>query len=183
MGKIDIHLHLGLETITRLMEKPAGTKSVTYSSGNTPHDPVMKSSSSLDMLPHLQELGIEGGVLLSAGESDGPYGNIQTKQAAEKVPGVYKWMCNLDPKEPETMYERLRKYRQMGAVGIGEFALNQWIGSPLMEAVFEAAEKVGLPVLFHMSPQEGFNYGIADHPGLPLLEEALKHRTQPAVLA
>ncbi len=174
MGKIDIHLHLGLETIVRTMEKPMGTNGVTYSSGNTPHDPVMKSSSSLDMLPHLQELGIDGGILLSGGESDGPYGNGQIKQAAEKVPGVYKWMCNLDPKDPETMCERLEKYRQMGAVGIGEFAFNQWIGSPLIEAVFEAAEKAGLPVLFHMSPQEGFNYGIADRPGLPLLEEALK---------
>lgn len=177
MGKIDIHLHLGLETIVRTMEKPTGMSGVTYASGNTPHDPVMKSSSSLDMLPHLRELGIDGGILLSGGEETGFCGNVQTSQAAKKAPGVYKWMCNLDPKEPETMFERLSKYRQMGAVGIGEFAFNQWIGSPLIEAVFEAAEKAGLPVLFHMSPQEGFNYGIADQPGLPLLEGALKRHS------
>ena len=30
---------------------------------------------------------------------------------------------------------------------------------------FEAAEKLRMPVLFHMSPKEGFNYGVADHPG------------------
>ena len=31
-----------------------------------------------------------------------------------------------------------------------------------------------LPVLFHMSPKEGFQYGVVDGPGLPLLEENLK---------
>lgn len=36
------------------------------------------------------------------------------------------------------------------------------------------AEELKLPVLFHMSPKEGFQYGVVDGPGLPLLEENLK---------
>ena len=31
-----------------------------------------------------------------------------------------------------------------------------------------------MPILFHMSPQEGYEYGIVDEPGLPMLEEALE---------
>ncbi len=174
-GKLDIHLHLGLETVVRTMAAPAGGKGVTYASGNTPHNPTMKMSSVTDMLPHLEELGIAGGVLLAGGETAAMGGNDQVKQAAELVPGVYKWMCNLDPVSPETAYDRLAELKGRGAVGIGEFAVNQWIGSPFIEAVFDAAERLSLPVLFHMSPEEGFNYGVADRPGLPLLEEALKH--------
>lgn len=41
-----------------------------------------------------------------------------------------------------------------------------------------------------MSPKEGFQYGVVDGPGLPLLEENLKrykglkvHRAQSAILA
>lgn len=181
MGKIDIHLHLGLESVERIMAGAMGNR-VTYSSGNTPHRSTMKSSSTVDMLPHLRELGIDGGVLLAGGES-GPWAaNEATCQAAAKVPGVYKWMCNLDPKDPETVEERLRRYQDMGAVGVGEFAANQWIGTPFIEAVFTAAEKLGMPVLFHMSPEEGFNYGIADKPGLPLLEEALARHPELTVI-
>ena len=48
------------------------------------------------------------------------------------------------------------------------------INHPFVQAVFQAAEKLGMPILFHMSPQEGYEYGIVDEPGLPMLEEALE---------
>lgn len=48
------------------------------------------------------------------------------------------------------------------------------INHPFIQAVFQAAEKLGMPILFHMSPQEGYEYGIVDEPGLPMLEEALE---------
>lgn len=173
MGKIDIHLHLGTESAERTIKR--SDKAATYVSGNTPHSPVMKISSTTDMVCHLQELGISKGIVLSGGEDvTRGNGNAEVKKAAAMVPGVYAWMCNLDPKSPETVEERLAEYKRQGAVGIGEFAVNQWIGSPFLEAVFAAAERLQMPILFHMSPEEGFNYGIADHPGLPLLEKALK---------
>lgn len=174
MGKIDIHLHLGSETVIRQLQRGVEGEKVTYSSGNTPHEEMMEMSGVIDMLPYLEKLGISGGILLSGGETLGYSSNDSVRQAAAMAPEVYKWMCNLDPDRPETVEKRLEQYRDQGAVGVGEFAINQWIGSPMIEAVFCGAQKLGMPVLFHMSPEEGFNYGIADHPGLPLLEGALK---------
>lgn len=174
--KTDIHLHLGVESREQRMSGADGGK-VTFSSGNTPQVPVFHITGSKDMIPHLEELGIGKGIILSGGEGGrGSMGvdNREARAAALAAPGVYAWMCNVDPVSPETLESRLAEYKAQGAVGIGEFAINEWIGSPFIEAVFAAAEKVGLPILFHMSPEEGFNYGIADHPGLPLLEEALK---------
>lgn len=172
MEKIDIHLHLGLTNAKHLMGGISGNP-ISYSSGITPHDPVMQISGSLDMLPHLKALGIGRGIILSMGEESDFFKNEDVRQAALKAPEVYSWMCNLDAKDIDTVEARLKQYKIQGAVGIGEFAFNQWIGSPFIEAVFRAAEKLELPILFHMSPKEGFNYGIADKPGLPLLEAAL----------
>ena len=83
-------------------------------------------------------------------------------------------MCNLDENCEETIEERLREYQRQGAVGIGEFMICRKINHPFVQAVFQAAEKLGMPILFHMSPQEGYEYGIVDEPGLPMLEEALE---------
>lgn len=173
MGKIDIHLHSGLESVERCMEKIAGSN-VSYSSGITPHASVMKSSSTKDMLPHLKKLGISRGIVLSMGEEQARFcNNEDVRQAVLRYPEVYSWMCNLDVRDMETVETRLAACQKQGAVGIGEFAVNEWIGSPFIEAVFTAAERLNMPILFHMSPEEGFNYGIADKPGLPLLEAAL----------
>ncbi len=178
MEKIDIHLHLGVEDFIR---NPAGGRGekVTYVSGTTPHPVQAKMSGALEMLPHLKELGISQGILLSSGES-GETGtsNPQVRQAAALAPDVYRWMCNVDPKEPDTLPVRLAQYKEQGAVGIGEFMINEWIDSPFIESVFSAAEALNLPILFHMSPEAGFNYGIADHPGLPLLEAALSRHPE-----
>lgn len=167
MGKTDIHLHLGTKNETIVMGGG------TYSSGNTPHENSFKSSSARDMLPHLAELGITKGVILSGGET-GRGTNDTAREAAAQAPETYHWMCNLDYTQPETVYDRLSALKAQGAVGVGEFAVNRWIDDEFIEAVFSAAEKLGLPVLAHMSPEQGFNYGIADRPGLPLLEQALK---------
>lgn len=167
MGKTDIHLHLG----TKDAEFCLGGG--TYEQGKKPHQATFKSSGALEMLPHLRELGITKGVILSGGET-GHSSNDEVRRAAALAPEVYAWMCNLDAADPETVPQRLAACKQAGAVGIGEFAVNRWIDDPFIEAVFSAAEQLGMPVLFHMSPEQGFNYGIADRPGLPLLEQALQ---------
>lgn len=174
MKKTDIHLHLGLVPNEQHIRADSN-RNPSYSSGITPHPSIIKTSSSVDMLPHLKKLGIGRGIILSMGEGKELFCNNDTaRQAAEAVPGVYAWMCNLDEENMDTIEARLADYKAQGAVGIGEFAVNKWIGSPFVEAVFAAAEMLQMPLLFHMSPEEGFNYGIADKPGLPLLEEALK---------
>lgn len=152
--KIDIHLHLS--------ERPI------------PDGLGMKISSGAEMLPHLDELGIGFGIIMSSGETQAMFGsNASCRRIAEQYPDRYAWMCGLDETEPETVYERLKQYREEGAVGVGELAVNHRLDHPFLEAVFQAAEALGLPVLFHMSPEEGFQYGLVDEPGLPLLERAL----------
>ena len=152
--KIDIHVHLS--------ERPI------------PDGLGMKISSGAEMLPHLDELGIGFGIIMSSGETQAMFGsNASCRRIAEQYPDRYAWMCGLDETEPETVYERLKQYREEGAVGVGELAVNHRLDHPFLEAVFQAAEALGLPVLFHMSPEEGFQYGVVDEPGLPLLERAL----------
>ena len=158
MEKIDLHLHLSPMPLPK--------------TGN------MFVSSYLEMLSHLKELGIEKGVLMSTGEVRNPqmpFGcNDDNESIAKADPQHYAWMCNLDPVSPETVFERLVDCKAKGAVGVGELIINQSMDSPFLQALFAAAEKLELPVTFHMSPEVGFSYGVVDEPGLPLLEKTLQ---------
>lgn len=155
MKKIDLHLHCVPAPL------PAGSS--------------MQASTAAEMVPHLEELGIEKAVLLSAGESGGMMAcNEDLRRICAEDPGRYAWMCNLDPVEPETIRERLARYKAQGAVGIGELMINRRLDDPFLREIFAAAGELGLPVTFHMSPRVGFGYGVVDDPGLPLLEQTLR---------
>lgn len=156
MKKTDIHLHLTLE--------------------QHPKTEQMFVSSAENMLPHLHELGIEKGILMSSGEghSSISFGsNEECRQIAGCFPETYFWMCNLDDVSGNIL-KRLKTYKKQGAVGIGELMINRRMDDPLIQEIFAAAEQLSLPVLFHMSPEVGYQYGIVDDAGLPLLEENLK---------
>lgn len=154
MKKIDLHLHL---TLCQL-----------------PKQGGMFFSSAENMLPHLEELGIEKGVLMSSGENSSFSNNEEVRAVCERFPDKYAWMCNLDERDIDAVYERLAEYKGQGAVGIGELMINKRLDHPFLEAVFAAAQKLEMPVLFHMSPREGYGYGVVDEPGLPLLEQMLQ---------
>lgn len=159
MGKIDLHLHLSFHSL------PKGDK--------------MSVSSYQEMLPHLKELGIEKGVLMSSGETPSllPMGtNEENYRIVSADQEHYAWMCNLDyDGNSETIYERLLACKEKGAVGIGELMINRRLDDPFFRRLFDAAGKLKLPVTFHMSPEVGYSYGVVDEPGLPLLEECLKN--------
>ena len=70
------------------------------------------------------------------------------------------------------------KLVKIRAVGVGELFINEKIDSPIIQAIFVAAEQLELPILFHMSPEIGYGYGIVDDPKLPILEKALKKTSQ-----
>lgn len=156
MKKIDLHLHLR----------------------RTPHPRRREGliSSYEEMPPHLDELGIDKGVLMSSGEHPAmPFGTNEDNRAiAAAMPDRYAWMCNLDGGDPATVYDRLAQYKDQGAVGIGELMLNRRLDDPFLQAVFQAAGELGLPITFHMSPEVGYSYGVVDDPGLPLLEQCLQ---------
>lgn len=155
MKKIDLHLHLTSFQIPKLGK--------------------MNLTSGENMLPHLQELGIAKGVLMSSGEKGLPFGtNKANRKICEKFPDRYAWMCNVSPKNPETVYDRLAEYKAQGAIGIGELTINRRLDDPFLQTVFAAAEKLDMPITIHMSPEVGYSYGVVDEPGLPLLEGVLK---------
>jgi len=155
MKKIDLHLHLTPFQVPKL-----GKMNLT-SGGN--------------MLPHLEELGIGKGVLMSSGEGGLPFGtNKANRKICRQFPDRYAWMCNVSPKGREPVYDRLARYKAQGAIGIGELTCNRKLTDPFLQEVFAAAEKLDLPVTIHMSPEEGYSYGVVDDPGLPLLEDVLK---------
>ncbi len=155
MKKIDLHLHLTPFQIPKLGK--------------------MNLTSAKNMIPHLEELGIEKGVLMSSAERGLPFGtNKANKKICDKFPGRYYWMCALKPEHPENVYERLSLYKQLGAIGVGELTVNRRLDDPFLQALFAAAEKLEMPVTIHMSPEVGYSYGVVDDPGLPLLEDVLR---------
>ncbi len=155
MKKIDLHMHATLWNIPKLGK--------------------MHLSSAGKMIPHMEALGIKKAVLMAGGEKKTPIGkNSTNRKICEKYPEHFAWMCNLDVTDTDTIYERLSAYKAQGAVGIGELAFNKRLDHPFLQAVFAAAEKLDLPVTIHMSPEEGYSYGVVDEPRLPLLEEVLK---------
>lgn len=127
---------------------------------------------------HLADQGISRAVLMSAGESTRQLPMVGTNAEVEKIansdPAFYSWMCNIDPEAPETVYDRLAYWKARGAVGVGELVINRWLDDGFLQKVFEAAEKLSLPVTLHMSTRPGFLYGVCDRPGLPLLEAVLQ---------
>ena len=155
MKKIDLHLHLTPFQIPKLGK--------------------MNLASAGNMIPHLEELGIEKGVLMSSGEKGLPFGtNKANKKICDKFPGRYYWMCSISPKSKEPVYDRLARFKAEGAIGIGELTYNHRLTDPFLQEVFAAAEKLDMPITMHMSPEEGYSYGVVDDPGLPMLEDVLR---------
>lgn len=167
MNKTDIHVH-------------AAVRRIPFS-GGIPMDPESHYiCDPEEMMETLKEQQITKAILMSSGEgpvegvhSLGAY-NSDCRQIAEESGGWFSWMCGIDPDDPDTVEDRMRMYRDQGAVGVGEVMVNQWLDSPYMSGVFAAAEKLHMPVLCHMSPEEGYSYGAADRAGLPLLEKTLR---------
>ena len=154
MEKIDLHLHLTPFQIPRLGK--------------------LNLASGKNMLPHLEELGIGKGVLMSSAEGGLPFGtNKANRKICQKFPDRYAWMCAVDPKGKEPVYDRLARFKSQGAIGVGELTCNRRLDDPFLQELFAAAEKLGLPVTIHMSPEVGYSYGVVDDPGLPLLETVL----------
>lgn len=156
MKKIDLHMHV-------------------MTTWNIPKIGRLSLANPEKMIAHMEELGIKKAVLMSSGEKKVPLGKNRTnRKIVEKYPEHFAWMCTLDPVDIGTVYDRLAEYKKQGAVGIGEFTINKRLDDPFLKAVFTAAEKLGMPITIHMSPEVGYSYGVVDEPRLPLLEEVLK---------
>ena len=155
MKKIDMHIHVSPEPV--------------YKNGKI----IVSDPES--MLRHMDELGIEKAVLMSAGQSLAALGSNEGNLAiCAKYPDRFAWMCNVDENDTASVFDRIVACKQQGAIGIGELMQNRLLTDPYLQEIFLAAQTLSMPVTFHMSPEVGYNYGVVDMPGLPLLEETLQ---------
>ena len=156
MKKIDLHMHV-------------------MTTWNIPKIGKLNLSSPKKMIAHMEELGIGKAVLMSSGEKKIPFGKNSTcEKICNEYPEHFAWMCMLDEVDPDTIFDRLWDCKKRGAIGVGEVSINKRLDNPFVQKMFEAAEKLELPVTIHMSPEEGYSYGVVDEPRLPLLEEVLR---------
>lgn len=166
MKKIDTHIH--------------GALVKTPTQGGDPRHPEQHYVATPDELrPHLEAQGIGKAVLMSSGETGGAIGgahNDDCRKIVADAPDFFAWMCNFDARNPDTVAGRMAACKDQGAVGVGELAINEWLDSPVVSAILDAAAAQTLPVTAHMSPAPGMGYGVCDRWGLPLLEEALRTR-------
>ncbi|HOZ46072.1 MAG TPA: amidohydrolase family protein [Candidatus Hydrogenedentes bacterium] len=87
--------------------------------------------------------------------------------------------CNIDPRyltnSPQADFSSLLEaYKDLGCKGMGECIPNLPFDHPLCMNLFTHVEKAGLPLTFHIGPQEGSCYGFIDDLGLPRLEKVLQ---------
>lgn len=132
------------------------------------------------LLRFYDKYNVEKGVLLPvvSPECNAIQSNEDILEAAERHPGRFIPFCNVDPRAinntPHAPLElHLERYKEAGCKGLGEVMANYSFYDPMMQNLFRAAEKVGLPVTIHVTHRIGGCYGIYDEPGLPGLAETL----------
>jgi len=150
----------------------------------SPENPFEKKTfpGSDELISMYDSLGIEYGVLHPLVSPEGLYftmTNEAIKMEADRYPDRFFWFCNVDPRSmtnsaSSDLSYLLEHYVKLGARGFGELTSNLYIDDPKMDNLFSHCEEMGLPVLFHISPGPGINYGMIDERGLPRLEQALK---------
>ena len=135
-----------------------------------------------EQIAFYDELNIESGVLLPIISPEGQWLQMSNENcylAAKENPDRFMWFCNVDPRsaindEKSDLSYILEHYKALGARGVGELTSNMYADHPKMENLFSHCVKCDLPVIIHVSPSEGFNYGIVDDIGLPRIEKELK---------
>lgn len=164
--KIDIHAHASLFSD---MIPPEPSTGQPYCSGE-------------QVLDFYDRLDIQKGVLLPIVSPEGglaTMSNEECKIISDRYPDRFMWFCNVDPRSMHNdaacnLGYMLEHYQRMGARGVGEMTSNIYVDDPKMQNLWAYCQMNSLPLLFHLSPKIGFNYGMVDDLGLPRLEKMLK---------
>ena len=127
-------------------------------------------------------LGIERGVILPLGNVENSVccqSNEEALWIAANFPGRFIPFCNVDPRNYGNSWlaplgDILKYYRDKGCKGVGEVCANLPFLDPRVQNLFKGAEEAGLPLTFHISPFQGYAYGLVDDAGLPQLEVSLQ---------
>jgi len=164
--KIDIHAHAVPDTKLFPKHKATGL-------------PFLSPE---QLIARYDELGIEKGVLLGGVSPDACWillTSENNKLMADQYPDRLDWFCSIDPRMGEHSATAdlgwlIEHYKNLGAKGVGEITANLYADDPMMDNLFACCAEYDMPVIIHISPSLGFEYGIADDAGLPRIEKMLK---------
>ena len=134
------------------------------------------------LIKRYDKIGIEKAVLLPVVNPECSYGlqgNEEILEICAQYPNRFIPFCNIDPRAMTNsanapLDEILSYYKERSCKGIGEVCANLPFLHPLVQNLFKHAEKVGLPLTFHIAAHIGGIYGLQDDPGLPQLEMSLR---------
>lgn len=135
-----------------------------------------------ELLDIYEKIDVEKAVLLPIVSPEGQtflMPNESIIEIVERYPDKFYWFCNVDPRTaPNSATTDLSKYlnyyKEKGARGVGELTSNLYFDDPKMDNLFYHCEECEMPIIFHVSPAPGVNYGAVDEIGLPRLEKMLK---------
>jgi len=134
------------------------------------------------LIEMMDAAGIEKAVILSTVHPECRYTIVtpeETLRIAAGYPDRLIPFCDVDPRfltnsTAADFTGLLDAYRELGCRGIGEYVPNIPLDDPLNMNFFRCVEESGLPLIFHLAPQQGGYYGCSDELGLPRLERVLK---------
>ena len=151
-----------------------------------------------ELFRRLDDEGIDRAVVLPLGVSPesttGPYLFFEKPDIVSQIEAARKHadrvipFANLDPRmgclgnlEPEQVDNPpktdfswiLDRFRELGAVGIGEVTANLAMDDPRVINLFEQCGSYDMPVIFHCTGPGLGVYGLYDEVGLPRLERLL----------
>lgn len=166
MKKIDMHCHMTAFPDFAPPRKWAGYRFLCLEEQLEVHD----------------KLNVEKGVILPIIAPECQWmlmSNEEAKFIADQRPDRYVWFCNVDPRmgtysEDSDLEYIINHYKSLGAKGLGELTTPLDADDPMMDNLFAACERTQMPVLIHVAPQHGHDYGIVDEPGLYRIEKMLK---------
>lgn len=168
-GFIDVHAHTMTEHC------------VPYAAG--PLKGCHQTSTPSELLKFYDGYGVEKGFLLPQVNVENVIAcqsNEEILHIASQHPDRFIPFCNIDPRNLNNAASSpfaaiLRQYRDKGCRGIGEICANLRFLDYRVQALFAAAEEVGLPVLFHTTPFADVGHGLVDAVcGFPELEISLQ---------
>ena len=143
--------------------------------------PIYGFQTAEEVIELYDRLDIEKGAILPivSPEIYLPQANEDILEMVEQHPDRLFAFCNIDPRaicySPHApLGDLLRHYKDKGCKGLGEVMPNLPVMDPMVQNLFQAAEEVGLPVIFDGSDQTTGDFGLYDDPGLPQLEHTLQ---------
>jgi uncharacterized protein len=136
-----------------------------------------------ELISMYDEAAIDKGILQPLSNPESLHviqSNEEILQVCQTHPERFIPFCNVDPRQSGNspnadLGYMLAYYRDLGCRGIGEVCANLYFDDPRVINLFDHAEAQGLPLTFHIAPQEGNAYGLIDGLGLARFEEQV-HR-------